>query len=92
MIGLIGSEGGLPRSYYGISCYWIHIHPSCVTLAYRSYPGGAVLVTDAMAQMGLPNGTYKWTNGKRITKEGMRLRLENEETIAGSFRGHILLT
>jgi len=36
-----------------------------------------------MAYLGLPNGTYDWTNGKKITKEGMRLHLENEETIAG---------
>jgi N-acetylglucosamine-6-phosphate deacetylase len=83
IIGLLGSEDTLPRPYYGIICDGIHIHKSCVKLAYRSHPNGAILVTDAMAQLGLPNGTYDWTNGKRITKEGMRLHLEGEETIAG---------
>jgi N-acetylglucosamine-6-phosphate deacetylase len=83
IIGLLGSEDTLPRPYYGIICDGIHIHKSCVKLAYRSHPNGAILVTDAMAQLGLPNGTYDWTNGKRITKEGMRLHLEGEDTIAG---------
>ena len=83
IVGLLGSEDTLPRPYYGIICDGIHIHKSCVKLAYRSHPHGAILVTDAMAQLGLPNGTYPWTNGKRITKEGMYLHLENEETIAG---------
>lgn len=83
VVGLLGSEDTLPRPYYGIICDGVHIHKSCVKLAYRSHPHGAILVTDAMAQLGLPNGTYSWTNGKRITKEGMYLHLENEETIAG---------
>jgi N-acetylglucosamine-6-phosphate deacetylase len=85
IIGLLGSEDTLPRPYYGIICDGIHIHKSCVKLAYRSHPHGAILVTDAMAQLGLPNGTYDWTNGERITKDGMRLHLEGEETIAGRY-------
>lgn len=85
IVGLLGSEDILPRPYYGIICDGIHIHKSCVKLAYRSHPHGAILVTDAMAQLGLPNGTYEWTNGKRITKDGMHLHLEGEETIAGRY-------
>jgi len=85
IVGLLGSEDTLPRPYYGIICDGIHIHKSCVKLAYRSHPRGAILVTDAMAQLGLPNGTYEWTNGKKITKEGMYLHLEGEETIAGRY-------
>ena len=83
VIGLLGADDDLPRPYYGIICDGIHIHKTCVKLAYRSHPTGAILVTDGMAQLGSPNGTYDWTNGKRVTKEGMRLTLENEETIAG---------
>lgn len=85
IVGLLGSEDTLPRPYYGIICDGIHIHKSCVKLAYRSHPKGAILVTDAMAQLGLQNGTYEWTNGKRITKDGMHLHLEGEETIAGRY-------
>jgi N-acetylglucosamine-6-phosphate deacetylase len=85
IVGLLGSADSLPRPYYGIICDGIHIHKSCVKLAYRSHPQGAILVTDAMAQLGLPNGTYEWTNGKRITKDGMHLHLEGEKTIAGRY-------
>ena len=79
IIGLLGSQDTLPRPYFGIICDGIHIHKSCVKLAYRSHPHGTVLVTDAMAQLGLPNGTYDWTNGERITKDGRKF-------ISGKFR------
>jgi N-acetylglucosamine-6-phosphate deacetylase len=91
IIGLLGSEDTLPRPYYGIICDGIHIHKSCIKLAYRSHPKGAILVTDAMAQLGLPNGTYDWTNGTRITKDGMRLHLEGEETLAGRYAPYMYL-
>ena len=51
VVGLLGSEDTLPRPYYGIICDGVHIHKSCVKLAYRSHPHGAILVTDAMAQL-----------------------------------------
>jgi len=88
IVGLLGSDDTLPRPYYGIICDGIHIHKSCVKLAYRSHSKGAILVTDAMAQLGLPNGTYDWTNGSRIIKDGIHLRLEGTETIAGRYRCH----
>jgi N-acetylglucosamine-6-phosphate deacetylase len=90
VVGLLGSEDTLPRPYYGIICDGIHIHKSCVKLAYRSHPHGAILVTDAMAQLGLPNGTYEWIDGKRIVKDGMRLHLEGEDTIAGRYHSHVI--
>ena len=83
IVGLLGSEDTLPRPYYGIICDGIHIHKSCIKLAYRCHPNGAILVSDAMAQLGLPNGTYDWVDGKRIVKDGIRLHLEGEKTIAG---------
>lgn len=83
IVGLLGAADTLPRPFYGIICDGIHIHKSCVKLAYRSHPHGAILITDAMAQLGLPDGTYEWTNGEKITKDGMRLHLEGENTISG---------
>ena len=82
IIGLLGSSE--PRPYYGIICDSIHIHRSCVKLAYQSHPKGAILVTDAMASIGMPDGVYDWTNGDRIIKEGKHLILEGTEKIAGS--------
>ncbi|KAJ2334961.1 N-acetyl-glucosamine-6-phosphate deacetylase [Coemansia sp. RSA 2681] len=48
--------------FYGLICDGIHVHPSAVKIAYNSHPAGAVLVTDAMGAMGLPDGHYKLGN------------------------------
>ncbi|KAF0396654.1 Metallo-dependent hydrolase [Gigaspora margarita] len=57
IIGLLGTTR-IPRPYYGIICDGIHVHPNSIKMAYDSHPKGAVLVTDAMAAMGLPPGDY----------------------------------
>ncbi|CAG8533916.1 17168_t:CDS:2 [Dentiscutata heterogama] len=57
IIGLLGTTR-IPRPYYGIICDSIHVHPNSIKMAYDSHPAGAVLVTDAMAAMGLPPGDY----------------------------------
>jgi N-acetylglucosamine-6-phosphate deacetylase len=84
IIGLLGSSEDLPRPYYGIICDGVHVHKSCVKLAYQSHPKGAILVTDAMSALGLPDGTYEWTNSEQIVKEGIHLRLVGTDRIAGS--------
>lgn len=71
------------RPYYGIIVDGIHVHPSCVKIAYHSFPEGCILVTDAMAPMGLPSGTYPWST-QMIRKEGLKLFLDGTDTIAGS--------
>ena len=43
-----------------------------------------ILVTDAMHLVGLPDGTYPWSNGERIVKRGAKLTLEGSDKIAGS--------
>ncbi|CAG8611933.1 13086_t:CDS:2 [Cetraspora pellucida] len=57
IIGLLGTKR-VPRPYYGIICDGIHVHQNSIKMAYDSHPEGAVLVTDAMAAMGLPPGDY----------------------------------
>ncbi|CAG8545580.1 10409_t:CDS:2 [Racocetra fulgida] len=57
IIGLLGTTR-VSRPYYGIICDGIHVHPNSIKMAYDSHPDGAVLVTDAMAAMGLPPGDY----------------------------------
>ena len=61
LIGMLASgESGEQSSFwYGIIVDGIHTHPSAVKLAYNTHPKGAVLVTDAMAAMGLPEGKYR---------------------------------
>ncbi|CAG8574920.1 5577_t:CDS:2 [Scutellospora calospora] len=57
IIGLLGTTR-IPRPYYGIICDGIHVHPNSIKIAYDSHPSGAVLITDAMAAMGLSPGDY----------------------------------
>lgn len=74
----------LPRPYFGIIADGIHLHPTSIKIAYNAHPAGFILVTDAMQWVGLPDGSYEWTNGERIVKRGSKLTLEGTEKIAGS--------
>ncbi|KAJ3545908.1 hypothetical protein NM208_g2274 [Fusarium decemcellulare] len=87
IFGLLGNPQNPRRPYYGVIADGIHLHPTTVTVAFKSYPTGFILVTDAMHMMGLPDGAYEWTNGgssSMITKKGATCLLEGTETIAGS--------
>ncbi|KAK3384348.1 carbohydrate esterase family 9 protein [Lasiosphaeria ovina] len=78
------------RPYFGIIADGIHLHPATTKIAWNAHPAGFILVTDAMHLVGLPDGTYPWTNGGEaadhfITKKGAVLLLEgSDHTIAGS--------
>ena len=74
----------LAKPYFGLIADGIHLHGSSISIAYHAHPLGAILVTDAMYFAGCPDGTYEWTNGERIIKEGPVLRLEANGRIAGS--------
>jgi N-acetylglucosamine-6-phosphate deacetylase len=56
-MGLLGSVD-LPRPYYGLIADGFHAHPCAVRIAYSAHPKGVVLVTDSMAALGRPQGTY----------------------------------
>ncbi|KAI9292532.1 Metallo-dependent hydrolase [Neoconidiobolus thromboides FSU 785] len=82
MIGLLGSSA-VERPYYGIICDGIHVHPNSIKIAYYSHPKGAVLVTDAMAAMGLPEGNYILGNmNVEVNSEGVYIA--GTKTLAGS--------
>ncbi|KIN06715.1 carbohydrate esterase family 9 protein [Oidiodendron maius Zn] len=85
VFGVLGLAESQPRPSFGIIADGIHLHPTSVKIAFNAHPDGFVLVTDAMHLVGLPDGTYDWTNGERITKIGARLVLEADSSkIAGS--------
>jgi hypothetical protein len=44
------------RVYYSIIADGIHCHKYSVSMAHRLHPAGMILITDAMAAMGLPTG------------------------------------
>lgn len=72
------------RPFFGLIADDVHVHPSYVRLAWNAYSAGCILVTDAMAMLGLRDGTYTWTNGDVIRKNGYLLTLGDSATIAGS--------
>ncbi|KAL8363159.1 hypothetical protein RB601_009097 [Gaeumannomyces tritici] len=87
IFGVLGMAESLPRPYFGIIADGIHLHPTTIKIAFNAHPEGFILVTDAMHLVGLPDGTYDWTNGdncSKIVKTGSVLKLEGSETIAGS--------
>ncbi|PGH18723.1 N-acetylglucosamine-6-phosphate deacetylase [Polytolypa hystricis UAMH7299] len=83
IFGLLG-QSEQPRPFYGLIADGIHLHPTCIQIAYNAHPQGLILVTDAMKLLGMPDGVYDWTNGERIEKSGPLLTLEGSERIAGS--------
>jgi N-acetylglucosamine-6-phosphate deacetylase len=58
--GLVGALLGDRRVTVGLIADGIHLHPSIVALAWKAKgPSRISLVTDAMAALGMPDGTYK---------------------------------
>ena len=85
--GIFGTLGdpSEKKPFYGIIADGVHLHPTCINIAWHSHPGGCILVTDAMFAAGLPDGIYDWTNGDKIEKKGQILRLvDSNAKIAGS--------
>jgi len=85
IFGLLGTaSNSIKKPYFGIIADGIHLHPTSIKIAWNAHPDGLILVTDAMRLAGMPDGTYDWTNGSRIIKEGALLTLEENGKIAGS--------
>ncbi|KAH7077976.1 hypothetical protein BKA63DRAFT_509432 [Paraphoma chrysanthemicola] len=86
--GIFGTLGtashSIRKPYFGIIADGIHLHPTSIKIAWNAHPDGLILVTDAMRLAGMPDGTYDWTNGSRIIKQGALLTLEENGKIAGS--------
>jgi N-acetylglucosamine-6-phosphate deacetylase len=78
------ASSSVTKPYFGIIADGIHLHPTSIKIAWNAHPDGLILVTDAMRLAGMPDGTYDWTNGSRIIKNGALLTLEENGKIAGS--------
>jgi N-acetylglucosamine-6-phosphate deacetylase len=86
IFGVLGNAESLPRPWFGIIADGEHLHPTTIKIAFNAHPDGFILVTDAMHLVGLPDGTYAWTNGDStsgIVKKGPKLILEGSDRIAG---------
>jgi N-acetylglucosamine-6-phosphate deacetylase len=70
--------------YLGLILDGIHVHPAMARLVARLRPERLTLVTDAIAGMGMPPGSYKLA-GLEIVVDETSARLNNaEKTLAGS--------
>jgi N-acetylglucosamine-6-phosphate deacetylase len=85
IFGLLGTaSSSIQKPFFGLIADGIHLHPTSVKIAWNAHPDGLILVSDAMRLAGMPDGTYDWTNGSRIIKQGALLTLEENGKIAGS--------
>lgn len=62
-----------------------HLHPSVVSLLYRSAPQRAILVSDSIELLGLPDGTYPGHAQipQNQTKLGTKATIEGTNTLIG---------
>ena len=73
IVGLIGSNdvgvvgSGVGGLKYSLITDDIHTHQASVMMAYRCYPQGCVVITDAMAAMGLESGVGYHIGESRVT-------------------------
>ncbi|MBE0409901.1 MAG: N-acetylglucosamine-6-phosphate deacetylase [Anaerolineales bacterium] len=68
--GLVGAVLGSEKARCGLIVDGIHLHPLTVKLVYRALGAGRLtLVTDAMAAMGMPPGSYRIAGREVIAAE-----------------------
>ncbi|XP_056263211.1 N-acetylglucosamine-6-phosphate deacetylase [Pseudoliparis swirei] len=85
IVGLLTSDQ-IPAGrtvYYGMIADGIHTNPAALRIAHRAHPGGLVLVTDAIAAMGLPPGRH--TLGQQVIEiQGLHAYVAGTRTLSGS--------
>ena len=72
-----------PDAYVELIADGVHVHPALVGMVAAAKPGLAVLVTDAMAAAGAPDGDYR-LGGLDVVVRDREARLVRSGAIAGS--------
>ncbi len=81
--GLAGALLSAGTTPVGLICDGLHVHPALVAVAWRAkQPHGLILVTDAMAALGMPPGRYRLGDMEALV-DGTTARLA-DGTLAGS--------
>ena len=81
--GLIGAVLGNRSLMFTVINDGVHLHPASIRMLRNAHPEGLILITDAMAAMGLPDGLYHLgTLEVEVTNKCAYVRGTN--TLAGS--------
>lgn len=72
-----------PNLFYSIIVDKVHVHPAMVHLAWRANPDGLILVTDAIAALGKPQGEY-FLGGQEVVVDETTAFVKGTSTLAGS--------
>ena len=83
IIGILSSIKINRKCFYGIIADGIHTHPAALRIAHRTNPESAVIVTDAMAAMGLGDGAH-CIGSQSVSVTGRRAVVSGSNTLAGS--------
>lgn len=85
LLGLLTSDNLTNREtvYYGIIADGIHTHSSALSIAYRANKNGLILVTDAIAALGLEDGEH-YIGQQLIKIENNRACIKGTDTLCGS--------
>ncbi|CAG9563121.1 unnamed protein product [Danaus chrysippus] len=82
LVGLLASKTDR-QVYYGIISDGIHTHPAALRIACRTNQEGLILVSDAVAAQGLPDGAYRIGPQAVNVNEG-RAYVAGTKTLCGS--------
>ncbi|XP_033095720.1 N-acetylglucosamine-6-phosphate deacetylase-like [Anneissia japonica] len=85
IVGLLTSSN-IPENsqiFYGMIADGIHTHPAALRIAHRAHPDGIVLITDAMAAMGLPPGRH-YLGSQTVEIVNNSAYIAGTSTLAGS--------
>jgi len=63
VVGLLGRPRASSVPFFSVIADGCHLHDATLCLAFRAAPHRAVLITDAMAGLGLPPGCYNFVSG-----------------------------
>lgn len=88
LVGLLASDVVPPKGtiYYGMISDGIHTHPSALRIAFRTNPKGLVLVTDAVAALGLEEGRHNLGQAA-VEIRNKQAYIAGTETLCGSIAG-----
>ncbi|KAI4215776.1 MAG: hypothetical protein LQ351_001763 [Letrouitia transgressa] len=84
--GLGGLIASPEAPFYSLIADGVHLHPTIVTMAFRSNPTRCILITDALEMAGMPDGVYpghaQIPHPQR--KQGNKVVIDNTDTLIGS--------